>query len=828
MRGSSKSGRRPHTNLSLVVALIIWMIISPTLSAQNGGGVPPKTTLRTISGQLLDQAGDGIADSGVALWRSGDSTLIAAGLTDIEGRFSFKDLPEADYFLNFGGLFYEKKRTEVHLYGKDVVLPPTTLRDISEELSGVTVTSKRPLIKVLPGEVRYRVSLDPLVKNATLYQAMQRLPMVSPSSGGFLIKGTKTPTYYLNGLPAPALNRNPREALKAMQAEQVVEIRLITIPGAGYDGDLSGGVIDIITKRKFESQVTGSVGVTGNTRRQYGGNGYIATQLGKVSLQGNVLFSDQTGYTERWGLERVALSETKNHRFEQNKERVYDRNRVLTASALLAWEPSENSLWNATFNYLNLDTRGTGTQRHAMYAPDDTPVYRFGVDEKSTTIYRSIDLSTAFQYKWGKSALLLLMYRYSDMPKMTDETFLLRDTEGYSGESRHFEQTTQNGERTLQGDFSYSWSEAHKLSTGVKGIIRVNSSASRLMTQMQGETTWTEQADPEDRFNHRQSILGIYAEYRFRKEPWVLTFGLRDEYTRERISYALRPDNDCGGGFNDLLFSLKATYNFSGGGALGLSYKSAITRPSIYHLNPRWSTRDPSYVYYGNPYLRSEKEHAFGAEWTHFSGNLILNLSGDFRLSPNAIQADYGTLPDGTMYRTFSNSGRRGEWGISGYAAYTFSDAVSASLNAFGSYRTLRGDLGGKPVSRQGWSGGVSPSVDITFPKEYYLKLYGGYNFPSITLEGTGYNFYHCSATLSKSFFGDRLNLSLTALDFFWGTKNYLRTYETPDFRGSSSYENYGFLLELGVTYRFNSKEIEVRKTSKQIHNSDVADFKEW
>lgn len=206
---------------------------------------------------------------------------------------------------------------------------------------------------------------------------------------------------------------------------------------------------------------------------------------------------------------------------------------------------------------------------------------------------------------------------------------------------------------------------------------------------------------------------------------------------------------------------------------------------------------------------------------------MILNLSGDFRLSPNAIQADYGTLPDGTMYRTFSNSGRRGEWGISGYAAYTFSDAVSGSLNAFGSYRTLRGDLGGKPVSRQGWSGGVSPSVDITFPKEYYLNLYGGYNFPSITLEGTGYNFYHCGATLSKSFFGDRLNLSLTALDFFWGTKNYLRTYETPDFRGSSSYENYGFLLELGVTYRFNSKEIEVRKTSKQIHNSDVADFKE-
>ena len=116
-------------------------------------------------------------------------------------------------------------------------------------------------------------------------------------------------------------------------------------------------------------------------------------------------------------------------------------------------------------------------------------------------------------------------------------------------------------------------------------------------------------------------------------------------------------------------------------------------------------------------------------------------------------------------------------------------------------------------------------SINLTLPKDYFVTLYGGYSFPNITLGGTGYNFYHCGGTISKSFLGDHLDISLTALDFLWNSKNYKRTHKTLDFYGASSYRNYGFLLELGATYRFSLQEIKIKKAAKKIQNSDVAVF---
>jgi hypothetical protein len=121
----------------------------------------------------------------------------------------------------------------------------------------------------------------------------------------------------------------------------------------------------------------------------------------------------------------------------------------------------------------------------------------------------------------------------------------------------------------------------------------------------------------------------------------------------------------------------------------------------------------------------------------------------------------------------------------------------------------------------------LSSTINLNLPKDYYLSLYGGYNFPHVSLEGRGYNFYHCGGSLAKSFLNDRLNLSLTAIDFLWGTKDYHRAYQTRDFHGKSTYQNYGFLLELEVTYRFNTKRVSVSKASKRIQNNDVATFGE-
>lgn len=796
---------------------------SPSLLAQTKE-IVSQSQLLMVSGKVQDISGQGIPNCGVALWRRVDSTLVSACLSDVDGAFSFLNLPAADYILRIGNMLYENKVIDISLSSQNLALSPIVLQEHAQELHGVTVLAKRPLIKLQPGQVSYAVSSDPWAKNLSLYQVLQRIPMVTLSNGGVLIKGSIAPTYFINNVPAPLLNNNTLEGLKSIKADQVQEIQIITEPGVQYDGTFSGGVINIVMKRQFKSQLTGSLGTTINTRNQYGGVGSVAFQLGNVSFQGSLTYSNQIGYTERWEVNRVAPQNIQYHSFLQEKEREYYKNQNIVSSLLLSWSSGSSDLLNMGLNYLEVDTRGTGRQTHSMYAQTGALNYKFSVAELSKTIYRNLNFTSSYQHKWDKRAILLLMYQYTDLPKILDDSYLIGQAINYSGRSQRMRQTTHNGEHTLQVDFSYALKTVHKFNGGIKGVFRVNSNESELRIQ-DVNASWVKQLNLDDLFSHNQYVFGLYGEYQLNTERWEAKVGARNELTQERISYELQPQGNFKTNFDDWLFSTKITCKLPPHSHLSLHYRSSITRPSIRHLNPRISLQDPSYVYYGNPSLRSEKHHTWNAEWSYSKGMAFLNLTATCRYSSNAIQMDYGVRPDGVLYHSFNNDGKYRELGISSSFSYPFTQFVTGSFDAYVRNDFIGGTLNGKTTSSRGWTGGGSLSINLTLPKDYFVTLYGGYSFPNITLGGTGYNFYHCGGTISKSFLGDHLDISLTALDFLWNSKNYRRTHKTLDFYGASSYRNYGFLLELGATYRFSLQEIKIKKAAKKIQNSDVAVF---
>lgn len=821
-----------NTRIALVrglfPALFLTILLSATeTSAQDHSGTAQTET--TITGIVQNRLGHGIADCGVALWRQSDTTLVAGTMTDAEGRFSFERLAPADYYIRLGGILYREQTIPIRSASGTTHLQPITLVEQEHQLSEVSVVGRAPLISMTPeGEVHYRLSADPLAsKGASLYDVLRRVPLVTPSQGGLMIRGSVQPLFYVNGVLSPMLNNNPREALKAMRAGHVKEIQIIPHPGAEYDGDFSGGIINIITKRLYDSQYTATLGLTGNTRHQYGGTGNLLARIGTLSISGDLAYSGQSDYRESYGLDRTSPGSSSHYRLVRDKERDYYLNRYILGSSFLSWTISPRDLINMTVDYYRLDTDGTGTQAHTMYDRGGDVTYRFGVDELSKTAYESVNASAGYQHKWGGEGLLSILYQYSDLPKTVDDTFEVVDPQGYQGKSRHIAQRTHNKSHTAQLDLADSWAEHHRLSGGIKGIVRLNTSDTQLRTRA-GSEDWADEPTPEDRFSHRQDVLALYAQYKYLSDRWDLRAGLRNEWTREHVSYPTQEEgegDDLRKHFSDLLVSLSAGYSITPSSSLSVHYRSSITRPSIYHLNPRVTISDPSYIYYGNPRLSSEKHHSLGFDWSFYSEAVMLSLSGTYKYSPNGIQPSYGVRPDGVMYRTFNNSGKYHEGGMSLYGSYSSGQLLTLSLTGYLLYKDLRGMLAGDEMHRSGFTGGLSGNMDFNLPKGYYLSLYGGYDFPTITLEGTGFNFYHCGGMLSKSLLDDRLTLSLTAQDFLWRTKTYHRTFNTPDFKGSSTYQNYGILIELGVSYRINLEIVKVKKLSNRIRNTDVAEF---
>lgn len=500
---------------------------------------------------------------------------------------------------------------------------------------------------------------------------------------------------------------------------------------------------------------------------------------------------------------------------------MYNKNNSRLSSGYISWTPNENHLLNMSVNYMRLDTRGTGSQTHVMYNQKGMQTYRFLINEQSDTKYQNLNLSTNYQYKWEKKGLLSLMYQFASLPKDVNDTYLFVEQENYNGYNQQMEQNFSSKEHTLEGDYSMFLGDKHRLNGGVKSIIRYNRNKTSLCYQNE-DGNWAQVHNSDDFFAHRQHVLGLYTEYQMKSNPWNFRIGARKEWTFEDVTYKADPDKNFNTRFGDWVLSLFGSYQLSQSNSLNIYYRNNITRPSIYHLNPGASLQDPSNIFYGNPKLKSEKHHTFGGEWSYSGSSIFLSMGTTYRYSRNGIQSDYSMQPTGVMHHSFSNTGHYDEIGLSAYGSYSFCEMISTSLNAHASYRTLKGKLNGISIANHGWTGSISPILNINFPHKYYLNIYGGYHFPYITLEGSGYNFYHCGGSLNKSFLNDRLSISLTAEDFLWNTKRYHRKYHTPDFTSNASYQNYGFLFELGVVYRFNANDISVKETTKKIQNRDV------
>src|SRR5690606_19615155 len=101
------------------------------------------------------------------------------------------------------------------------------------------------------------------------------------------LKGTSNFKISINGKPSNMVSNNPSQVLKSMPANSVKDVEVITDPGAKYDAEGVGGIINIVTDKRIDDGYSGSVGANGDTFGGYGGNAYLSTKYGKLGFSGN-------------------------------------------------------------------------------------------------------------------------------------------------------------------------------------------------------------------------------------------------------------------------------------------------------------------------------------------------------------------------------------------------------------------------------------------------------------------------------------------------------------------------------------------------------------
>ena len=125
-----------------------------------------------------------------------------------------------------------------------------TIEDDVQALQSSKVTAAKPLIKMEADKIAYDVESDADSKANTVLDMLRKVPMVTvDGQDNITVNGSSSFKVYVDGKPNQMLSSNPSKIFKAMPASAVKSIEVITNPGAKYDAEGTGGVLNLITAR---------------------------------------------------------------------------------------------------------------------------------------------------------------------------------------------------------------------------------------------------------------------------------------------------------------------------------------------------------------------------------------------------------------------------------------------------------------------------------------------------------------------------------------------------------------------------------------------------
>ena len=152
--------------------------------------------------------------------------------TDDSGNFTTK-LQAGDYIFTFQfvGMNNFNRNVEVKDGEPQVNLGQIEMLESSTELSEISVTAQRPLVKVEIDKITYSAKDDPEATTSNVLDLLRKVPLVTvDGEDNIQLKGSSSFKIYLNGKPSNMISNNPSQVLKSMPANSIKDVEVITDP----------------------------------------------------------------------------------------------------------------------------------------------------------------------------------------------------------------------------------------------------------------------------------------------------------------------------------------------------------------------------------------------------------------------------------------------------------------------------------------------------------------------------------------------------------------------------------------------------------------------
>ncbi|HAN76394.1 MAG TPA: hypothetical protein DCQ31_00800, partial [Bacteroidales bacterium] len=744
---------------------------------------------------------------------------------DAEGGFEFTMDKTGSFVLKISSMGYNNGEIKVTVDGSTntLNLKKLHLSESANELGSVEVIEQKKLITVSADKISYNTENDPDSNTATALEMLRRVPMVTvDGDDNIQVKGSSNFKVFLNGKPSGIVTNNPKDFLKSFPASNVKNIEVITSPGAKYDAEGIGGILNIVTHKKTLSGYSGSVrsGVDNYGSVNVGGN--FATSVNKftfsINVSGNKGFQPRSrSVSNRINYENLAFN-----KLESAGSNIAEYG-SMWGSGEISYEIDTLNLISASFNMWGSNYSSENQSTYGAFDASGNMVQQYALEQfsESSSISPEVNIDYQKTFKRNKEEVLTFSYLIEFAPSSDYTNQSINNVANYFNAKNIVNANELQNEHTFQADYSLPIKKIGSVEMGLKDILRIHSSESNGTVYDFNTNTYITDLSRYVDFGYNQNIIGAYATFNGSAKKFSYKLGLRVENSQTYGTFKSSNGTDFENNSFEYVPSVSVSYQFSMKNSLQIAYNKRIQRPGIWYLNPYVDNLDPKNLRYGNPNLDPEHYHSFDANYNLFLKSGNINLTGSYSFSNNGIDRISWIQDGDVMHSTYKN--------ILNKETYTFGANINQNLfkklnlgiNGSSNFSNMENNSDSKQQS-SGWGFHSSLRLQYTILKTLKFSMYGGmYKMPD-GLQTRMTPYYYSGLTLTQELLKKKLSISVRVNNVFWKEMSFRNEIVTPLFEQKSESFRPGRSYGLNISYRFGQMNTQVKKAKKGISNDDV------
>ena len=784
-----------------------------------GGGSPALTG--KISGHVIDSLTTGkVGYATISLRRNGRDKIINGALSDDDGSFAFTDIKPGKYDLEVSFLGYSSKiisNIETTKKDLDYNIGDVFLVATDYLLDEVQVTEKRALFENKIDRIVFNAEDDSSIAGGDATDVLRKVPNLSVDlDGNVSIRGSQNIRILINGKPSGMFSSNVADALKMFPADEIKRVEVITSPGAKYDAEGSGGIINIVTKKKNVEGVAGSVNTSIGNRSS---NAFANLNLGKgrfgSTFNGSVFYSfpqDGTFTFERrdqvTGGERVllqdGLSNTSRLGFQGSASAFYDFN-------------AYNAI-NTSFSFRGFGFDTDGIFNGALTNPDGTNGFSFTRNQIGQTKFDGFDWNTDYTKKFERNEQQELVFAYQLSKNNQDQEFDIIENNSFAALNRdeNIFNDGNNWESTFQIDYTHPFENSMKLEIGGKGVLRDIDSDYRFTAFDGNSNQYVLDPSRSNLFYYNQDVAAGYAQLNYVIGKLQFITGVRYEHTTIAGTFD-KGEFDFSNNYDNWVPNFTVARSLSNFRNLKIGYSKRIQRPSLYNINPFNNTADQTNVSVGNPLLDPEITHQIELSYNTRIVGFNIFASTYYKRTNEIIESILLINENGVSINSFDNVGTNNSVGINMFVNKSIS---KFNLRFGGDLFTYdaTGSVNGENLSNTDLNYQLFTSGEYTISGSFKADFFGFFRSRQSTLQGSNPSFSIFGVGFRKDF--KDLSIGIRIIEPFSDDK---------EFNSSLSGENFtqvsGFSIpfrSIGLNLRYKFGKVDFKERQSRIKNTDV------